>query len=755
MAAPQTWNIRWSVPFQSLEGINYSANIYEWAYSGSPITLKAAPQPFITQEDDSDDIFRPVRVQTGYLRVVLTAEESSYLEQLIPANNTEKLVRLSHVEENTTIIDWQGFIQTQLFSQPWDGGTRMIEIPLNSMLASLEHKRVPTSLANSGTIRTLGVITTALQSLGEDLMSSALVIDDSDGEWMRVLVDKNAFFGSNVEQEENYTIQTQQGVSWLEAVEMVCETFGIMARENGPQLVLAQYDNTAELTSRSLTWSEAISIGAGTAEPHPATSGLDSSDLLSVAEWRGVDNQMSYIPGANKVEVDFAPANVGNFVLMAAPNQDLEDIETKELKLGYPAGIDGSVWVQSSERNYANEDFINKGLHHDEQGQPSTYEDITAEQCRQGFSVLGTGYMPPPPYLINWGTGAWPCIFGNRKDAKEKVDMRPGIFLQQLSYESTYPMQNVYSLMSAGSVFFKNGSYINIQMSHHYFQFSGFGEIDEQGTMGAKDVYYDGDGVTSQLMIVLELSINVGTKAFQSQRNLTQTMQDLIDNNLDNYGKGSWVESGGRDIYTFCIGFKGTDMIYNSVEENNFISYDGGFLIPVTQDMTGRLIVKIRNVFTMNYETLGNYTSRIIEGFQVSLLQTAPSFYSDNTTNKYKRNFDNNFKAEITKSLKLGTIKINQPSPALLLTENGYLKTLPYNPSAIVNERPETHLLGRMSEYYNIARHTYHAEIRQGLDMVGQLWTIGTKTFFGIIKNHNWEDDNQIVKFIEIKDTIS
>ena len=212
----------------------------------------------------------------------------------------------------------------------------------------------------------------------------------------------------------------------------------------------------------------------------------------------------------------------------------------------------------------------------------------------------------------------------------------------------------------------------------------------EQGTMGAKDVYYDGDGVTSQLMIVLELSINVGTKAFQSQRNLTQTMQDLIDNNLDNYGKGSWVESVGRDIYTFCIGFKGTDMIYNSVEENNFISYDGGFLIPVTQDMTGHLTVKIRNVFTMNYETLGNYTSRIIEGFQVSLLQTAPSFYSDNTTNKYKRNLDNNFKAEITKSLKLGTIKINQPSPALLLTENGYLKTLPYNPSAIVNERPQT-----------------------------------------------------------------
>jgi hypothetical protein len=366
--------------------------------------------------------------------------------------------------------------------------------------------------------------------------------------------------------------------------------------------------------------------------------------------------------------------------------------------------------------------------------------------------VLGTGYMPPPPYLINWGTGAWPCIFGNRKDATEKVNMRPGIFLQQLSYESTYPTQNVYRLLSPGSITLKNGSYLNIEMSHHYFEFSQFGEIDEHGTMGAKDVYYDGDGLAAQSKFVLELSINVGTMAFQSQRNITQTMQDIIDNNLDNYGKGSWVESGGRDIYTFCIGFNGTDMIFNSVEENNFISYDGGFLIPVTQDLTGRLSVRIRNVFAMNYDTLGNYTSRIIEGFQVSLLQTAPSFYSDNTTNKYKRNLDNGFKAEKTKNLRLGTIKINQPSPGLLLTANGYLKTLPYNPSATVNERPEVHLLGRMAEYYNVARHAYHADIRQGLDIIGQIWAIDTKTFFGVDKNHNWENDAQIVKFIEIKD---
>ena len=753
MAAPQSWQIHWRVPFMSQSGIAYTIGIYEWAYTGSVITLKGGPSPFTTQEADDDDIFRPMRGQTGYLRVVLDESESSYLEQLMPANNTEKLVRLTHTEDNAVVIDWQGFMQTRVFSQPWENNAHMVEFPLNSMLASLEHKRVSSSYANSGVIRALGVITTALESLGENLMGGCDIIDDCHGAWASVMVDWNAFFATETDQEEGYTMRSQYGKSWKDALEAVCEVFGLQARECGNRLVLAQYDNGDSLTLRTMNWATAKSVGAGQSSLPSGSSLPAPLDVLDKAEWRGSDNQANYLPGAHKIEIDFSPGSFGS-ILMAAPDQDLQDIAAKELKLGYPAGNRGNAWVQSSERNYANENFINKGLHHDEQGEPSTYEDITAEQCRLGFSVLGTGYMPPPPYLINWGTGAWPCIFGSRSKPTETVNMRPGIFLQQLLYESTFPTQNVYSLMSAGSVSLKSGNYINIQMSHHYFEFTGFGEIDEHGTMGAKDIYLDGDGLESQVKTVMELTINVGTKAFQSQRNLPQTMQDIIDNNLENYGKGSWVETGGRDVYTFCIAFDGTDMIYNPIEETNFISYDGGFLVPVTQDMTGRLIVKIRNVFAINFDTLGNYTSRIIENFQVSLLQTAPAFYSENTSNKYKRNLDNGFKAEIQKNLRLGTINYNSPSPALLLNADGtYLQKIPYTPGDTGDERPEVHLLGRMADYYNETRHAYAGQIFKGLDLYTKRWQIDDDIFMAVDATHEWARDRQTVRFIETENT--
>ena len=86
------WNIRWQCCFQSLNGTYYAVNIYEKNYLGSIVQLTGAAEPFVTQEDDSDDIFTPIRVQTGYLRII--DPNGALLETLVPAYNTQRLVRL-------------------------------------------------------------------------------------------------------------------------------------------------------------------------------------------------------------------------------------------------------------------------------------------------------------------------------------------------------------------------------------------------------------------------------------------------------------------------------------------------------------------------------------------------------------------------------------------------------------------------------------------------------------------------------------
>jgi hypothetical protein len=63
--------IHWQVKFKSLRaGTDYTVNIYDAAYSGNPIPLKGGAEPFITQEDDDEDMFLPIRTQSGYIRIV-------------------------------------------------------------------------------------------------------------------------------------------------------------------------------------------------------------------------------------------------------------------------------------------------------------------------------------------------------------------------------------------------------------------------------------------------------------------------------------------------------------------------------------------------------------------------------------------------------------------------------------------------------------------------------------------------------------
>ena len=99
------WYTRWQCQFQSFGGTNYAVNICTKQQPGSVQMLTGAAEPFTTQEDDSDDIFTPIRTQTGYLRVI--DPDGSLLADLIPANNTERLVQL-----------WSGTITGAGFT-PW------------------------------------------------------------------------------------------------------------------------------------------------------------------------------------------------------------------------------------------------------------------------------------------------------------------------------------------------------------------------------------------------------------------------------------------------------------------------------------------------------------------------------------------------------------------------------------------------------------------------------------------------------------
>ena len=69
--------IHWQVKFRSLRAQTlYTVNVYDNSYTGSPVQLTGAAQPFETSEDNDDDFFAPIRTQSGYLRIVDTGVDN-------------------------------------------------------------------------------------------------------------------------------------------------------------------------------------------------------------------------------------------------------------------------------------------------------------------------------------------------------------------------------------------------------------------------------------------------------------------------------------------------------------------------------------------------------------------------------------------------------------------------------------------------------------------------------------------------------
>ena len=94
--------VRWQVPFVSVSGTKYRVDIYDDTGSWSGVTqLLPGDQPFVTDEDASDDYFAPVRSQSGTLQVCTKIEpQTTYpnggtlsLNDILPANNIAHPVR--------------------------------------------------------------------------------------------------------------------------------------------------------------------------------------------------------------------------------------------------------------------------------------------------------------------------------------------------------------------------------------------------------------------------------------------------------------------------------------------------------------------------------------------------------------------------------------------------------------------------------------------------------------------------------------
>ena len=124
----------YTIQFKSLRaGTTYVVNI--GGGTGTPVPLKAGANPFVTQESDDDDMFTPIRTQSGYLRIVDDGYAADGVtpfdwKDLTPATDTERPVTLT---ANGSVV-WRGFMQAQDFGSTLYGNPQEREFPVQCVL---------------------------------------------------------------------------------------------------------------------------------------------------------------------------------------------------------------------------------------------------------------------------------------------------------------------------------------------------------------------------------------------------------------------------------------------------------------------------------------------------------------------------------------------------------------------------------------------------------------------------------------------
>ena len=718
-----TWYKRYRIPFQSRLGAQYMVYVYEQT-NGNVVTLKGANNPFSTREDDSEDIFTPLRGQTGYLRII-DETGGTMLANMMPSNSTEKLVRLYEGTWNSSFtsftdgdMKWQGFMQAQAFTQPWDGQKNILEFPLRSILATLYDMQIQTTtFFTEHNIAYL--IKNAIESLGIT-PSNVTIFCDLDSpmlSFMLSILQYRIFCNEDDVINEGETTTVVSGITYGRALEYVLSLFGLSAREHENNIYITQYDIVSGTIKKyTYTWAEIATLAGGNTVSKTAGS-LNSHNMLEYLNFRSIENSASYITGVKTaiVSVDIDNTNPSLSLPQTAENtSEVYEVDVEE---------DRTVFAQAhANRTGGTETYTYLKYEKYTYISTSNYAEMLSHCVLTGYT-MNPYYSPSSTPAI---TGAFPVRWFYKKDDSDVVKLVSGLFLNTHYYQrSSSPTPNLcYSIASNYSFDMKDG-YLNIQFALHNFIL----DRDNGGTYFSDINAYWGVDIVSEMQV----AVRIGSKFWNKSSN-------------------SWIVSNDPIANKFTISLNNNTINSNKNNDMN-VDESNGYFIPV-RDMDGIVEFYILNCTYTNKkgDSLSPLISfyRIINDLKLTYLQNLSITASERTSNVYRQTIiANSFSGEKEIYLDLGTMNNNAQSATFLKKYSGtWLENVLYSDNT--ESRPEIRLLSRIAAQFAISRRKYRAVVDSDLDIMESTYTYLNRRFFGVDVNHNWRDDEQEVEFIEV-----
>lgn len=733
------WNIHWQCCFQSDDETQCAINIFEQNYVGDVIQLTGSDSPFSTQEDPSTDIFTPLRSQSGYLSIL--DETGNLLEELMPSNNTNRMVTLVKGSYTGTwpngvftpatsdSVLWVGFLQAQAYSQPWNGYARILEFPVKSMLGALEDVQIDEEYIGNNENVAMTIVH-AFESLDVTPESLVLCTNLLSGlELLRVVVQNTVFFSEKTVNNQGNEYVQFVGQNYASILSSLMSAFGLMLREDGDKIIAAQYDGT-NLQTETISWTRLNTIAHGGTVPTPVPVQLPTVDMLASLEFRGDDNQYGFQNGIKQAHVRLDLAEYPSALLNVPTASGYDSSEVHQIAVKDKDGNSRNLFLQlQNPRSTYGEHFLYEKV--SVSIRETTYEGAVINRVWQYTFEENSNYSDfyenciakkPNETLHSGGflyTGACPCRFYIQTD-DQYPELVSGMFFEMQTINDLGQFALQMPVWAFAYIFQKplnqnlaNG-YICLDLTANVLRrYQNAWDLKDYCclffVLAIGELYWNGTEWTSALP-------NTGVKL------------EILE--------GKVVTNKTEDM---------------DIEENS------GYFIPLPeQELQGNIALSFFSVVD-NKETPspGNITlpsdtrAVILSDIQVKFCRNRDFKLADRQTNNYLQDLlGSGFSEEKQIQLTVGSMNNNTPSPSLLKTSTGdYLTTLHYMDYAL---RPELRLLNRLVVQRKEVRRVFQAIAQRGVDVMLTKFNYLEKKFFGIRTATDWRTGREKLTFIEV-----
>lgn len=272
----------WTIDFATKNGDRIHITIP--GASGADVALTPAENPLWIQEEGEEDLFLPVRTQSGYINII--SDIMDLAKRIIPLSGGSRKVTVSRSVGGTGAynVEWVGYVQPKMLSMKiWNGKTQ-IAIPIECPLSALKYRKFTSSTYKMSIARILYGLTTdfatcLFQSTYIGTMGST---DYTNYSWLAKKVYPALFTG------KEYTR--------LDVLKSICTVFGWTARSMGQKLYFLNFRN---VDSRSIQVLSEINQSQLNSVSSGATNREWSEMLLPATAFADNKSELKFIEGIN------------------------------------------------------------------------------------------------------------------------------------------------------------------------------------------------------------------------------------------------------------------------------------------------------------------------------------------------------------------------------------------------------------------------------------------------------------------------